>query len=102
MCRASGCAAHIDLDRLPLSAALLGLAGSTSRAQEWALTGGDDYELLFAAVPEAEADLLALRDRIGVPLTRIGHFVAGDGQVRVMHADGSQQHFARTGYDHTQ
>jgi thiamine-monophosphate kinase len=103
MCGASGCAADIELSRLPISAALLELAdGERCRAEEWALTGGDDYELLFAAVPEAESDLLALSQRMGLPLTRIGSFVAGDGQVQVLQDDGRQRQFARTGYDHTQ
>lgn len=102
ICKASGCAAQIELERLPLSASLLELAGgAVAQAQQWALSGGDDYELLFAAVPEAEADLLALRDRIGLPLTRIGRCVAGDGEVQVLQADGEERRYPHRGYDHT-
>ena len=41
----------IDVERLPLSAALRGAVGAERRAR-LALTGGDDYELCFT-VPAA-------------------------------------------------
>ncbi len=54
--RASGVKLHIDEDLVPLSPALQSLADQR-RARQWALTGGDDYELLFtaagSAVPES-------------------------------------------------
>lgn len=51
ICRASDLGAELYLDDLPLSAALQGLA-DRDQALEWALSGGDDYELCFT-VPEA-------------------------------------------------
>ena len=43
---ASGVAIHIDSASLPLSEALLASV-RMPQAQDWALAGGDDYELLF-------------------------------------------------------
>jgi thiamine-monophosphate kinase len=76
MAAASGCAAGIELDSVPLSQAFLALLGE---ARLEAATGGDDYELLFAAAEGTAPTILALADEIGLPLSRIGRFVAGAG-----------------------
>ena len=47
LAEASGLAAHVCVEALPLSAALRNSV-SLSQARDWALAGGDDYELLFA------------------------------------------------------
>jgi len=64
----------IEEERLPLSAALLEVAGR-ERAAEFALTGGDDYELCFTLPPEVEADDLSA----DVPVTAIGVVTAEPG-----------------------
>jgi thiamine-monophosphate kinase len=92
---ASGVGALLRADALPLSRALYALAGE-QRAREYALAGGDDYELLFT-VPEARrADLGALQG-VGAPAVHcIGEIVAGRGvKVRL----GAQELKVR-GYDH--
>ncbi|MEL7310463.1 MAG: thiamine-phosphate kinase [Pseudomonadota bacterium] len=50
ICHASGCGAKIQLDQLPLSDALQGVVGEVG-ARSLALSGGDDYVLLFTAAP---------------------------------------------------
>jgi thiamine-monophosphate kinase len=77
MAAASGCAARIDLDSVPLSEAFLALLGE---ARLDAATAGDDYELLFAADRAAAPNILALAEEIGLPLSRIGRFSAGAGR----------------------
>lgn len=67
ICEASGAGAVIDEERLPLSAALLEVAGR-ERAAELALTGGDDYELCFTLPPDVNADELSA----DVAVTEIG------------------------------
>lgn len=59
MAAASNLALEIDLDAVPHAGELMA-----------AMTAGDDYELLFAAAPEA---------LLPVAATRIGAFSAGDG-----------------------
>lgn len=76
---ASGTAAEIDLALLPLSEALLAAAGDSREVRLEAATAGDDYELLFAASPERAADILALQDELGLPLSRIGVLAEGRG-----------------------
>jgi len=79
MAAASGACAAFELDALPLSAELLALAGGGRAARLAAATAGDDYELLFAAAPEASPRILALADELGLPLSRIGRFETGAG-----------------------
>jgi len=74
MAEASGCRAMIALEAVPLSEAFLAFSGE---ARIEAATAGDDYELLFAAAPDAAPAILALSEEIGLPFSRIGGFAAG-------------------------
>jgi thiamine-monophosphate kinase len=95
---ASGVGVEIDAALLPRSPALLGLFDETA-ARDFALAGGDDYELCFtvpaARLAEVQADLA----RLGCGATRIGRIVAGEG-VRVRDADGHWLEPGRAGWDH--
>lgn len=98
LCTASGVGAEIDAALLPCSPALLG-AFDEAAVRDFALTGGDDYELCFT-VPAARMD--EVRDdlaKLGCGATRIGRIVAGEG-VRVRGADGAWLEPARSGWDH--
>jgi thiamine-monophosphate kinase len=97
LCAASGCGAEVDAAALPVSESLLGAVGRES-AREYALTGGDDYELLFT-VPLARLGAMtnAIARGLG-PVTRIGSLVAGNG-VRVL-ARGGVMQFSGAGFDH--
>jgi len=53
--KASHVGAQIDLDELPLSPALQSI--DVHKAQSYALSGGDDYELLFTVSKENESTL---------------------------------------------
>ncbi len=75
--RASGVRLELQADRLPLSAPLREVyAGREGEALRCALTGGDDYELLFTLPPDAAARLPAAAERAGCELTLIGEVVA--------------------------
>ena len=56
MLNASGTGAEIDIDTIPLSDALRARFDLDS-AYQFAMTGGDDYELCFTAPAEAVADI---------------------------------------------
>jgi thiamine-monophosphate kinase len=97
LCVASGCGAELDAAALPVSEALLGAVGREA-AREYALTGGEDYELLFT-VPLARLGAMtnAMARGLG-PVTRIGSLVAGKG-VKVF-ARGGVMQFSGSGFDH--
>jgi thiamine-monophosphate kinase len=79
LAQASGVAAMIDLASIPLSEAWLDALGDDRRARLAASTAGDDYELLFSAAAERDADILALQDATGLPFSRIGALSSGSG-----------------------
>lgn len=79
MAEASGLAAAIDLDQIPLSDDYLAFAGDDRDARLAAATAGDDYELLFAAAPERGAELLRLGETLGISVTRVGRLSDGGG-----------------------
>jgi len=89
----------VEAERVPLSQAARAALTGAPELRESALTGGDDYELLFTVPPEREAALAAASQRVGLPVTEIGVVAAGEG-VRVLDAAGQPLHFARAGYVH--
>ncbi|MBL8198049.1 MAG: thiamine-phosphate kinase [Chromatiales bacterium] len=74
---ASGMGAELDAGLLPLSAELR--TAAADRAIEYALTGGDDYELCFTVPERATARLRAIAADWAVPVTRIGTVVSEPG-----------------------
>ncbi|PIE82788.1 MAG: thiamine-phosphate kinase [Candidatus Contendobacter odensis] len=90
--------ARLNVDRLPLSQALIMNLGANSAATT-ALTSGDDYELCFtvapAHIPELEAAIAAWDCRC----TRIGVIEAAPG-LRLIHADGATFELTQPGYHH--
>nr|WP_294169448.1 thiamine-phosphate kinase [uncultured Sphingomonas sp.] len=99
MCAASGAAADLDLDRVPISAALLAHAGEDRSARLAAATAGDDYELLFAAPAASAHAIEAAAGGAGVPVTPIGRMREGEG-VHLSDAAGAVPLPARLGYEH--
>jgi thiamine-monophosphate kinase len=79
---ASGLAAHVAIERLPLSAALstvIGTAVPLEQARNWALAAGDDYELLLAVPAPRYAALEAAAARLNLRLTAVGEMFSGAG-----------------------
>ncbi|WP_372871777.1 thiamine-phosphate kinase [Shewanella sp.] len=76
--KASHVGAHIEVDKLPLSQAMKDSV-SVEQALSYALTGGEDYELLFT-VPEAQRGALEIAlAHAGVKFVRIGQITTGNG-----------------------
>ena len=90
---ASGLGAEIRAELLPLAAPDL------PGAQDAALSGGDDYELLFTT-PRSRRDAIErLTEKLDLPLTRIGAMQAAAG-IRVLDATGAEVHPKHTGWQH--
>ena len=86
---ASGVGAEIDVGKLPLSHALC-VRFPAEQAMAFALTGGDDYELCFAARPDDVADVDGI--------TAVG--VITEGPDLVCRRDGSVVDVDEGGYRH--
>ena len=95
LCAASGCGAQLNIDALPRSPQMRELFGPQA-CDDYALAGGDDYELLFT-VPAGRSALVANLSA-DVALTQIGVIVEGAG---VQCLNGGKPYLAaRAGYDH--
>lgn len=97
LCAASGCGAQLNLDLLPESAAMRELFEADDGLQ-YALAGGDDYELLFTLPADRAAAVLSalqLQQRV----TQIGVMSAGEATVQCLR-DGQPFRIKRAGYDH--
>ena len=95
---ASRLAAHIERDRVPLSAAARRAVASDPSLWANVLGGGDDYELVIAVPTSKRAELLAAARAARVKATTIGSFTAGQG-VRLTRA-GRTIRTPRAGYVH--
>lgn len=98
VCATSGVGAELDMATLPLSAALRA-AFDEAACREFALSGGDDYELCFTAPAQQQTEIETRLAGAGCHATRIGRIVAGTG-VRVLDANGNAIATPRAGWEH--
>ena len=100
LCAESKVGAEIDRAALPLSSELPEAAVTCGvDPLHWALSGGEDYQLVLTC---AEADAATLgqlaQERLGLTLTQVGRIVAGQGVVLL---DGAAcRDISYQGYDH--
>ncbi len=99
LCAASGLGAEVAAADVPLSMPVQQLVEQDGTALSTALTGGDDYELVFAVPPGRQDALLDLAREIELPLTRIGQLAAGRG-VTVRGPDGEVVETGQAGWQH--
>jgi thiamine-monophosphate kinase len=96
--QASGCAADIDVDALPLSTAFIAERGDHLEARLFAATGGDDYALLAALAPELDPSTLSLP--LGTRIARIGVLSDGKPAIRLSSAGQPVKLPERLGHEH--
>ena len=96
---ASGVKIQLEADRVPMSNAAQAALNADAALLETILTGGDDYELIFAVPPQDVAFTKNCGNDSGVPITQIGQVVAGSG-VTVSGPSGRDLVFTRFGYQH--
>jgi thiamine-monophosphate kinase len=96
LCRASRVGARIGIDRVPVHPVAKNVFGERSR--EMALSGGEDYELLFTAGAEVIARVKAVAT---FPVTVIGEVVSDrTAGVTLLNSEGNPYKTARAGWQH--
>lgn len=99
LARASGVRILIEEDRLPLSRPLISFSEMEElNPADLAVSGGDDYELLFTASADGAARLEERPEALDVVVTRIGRVVPGEGAVLVHR--GGEREIGDLGHDH--
>lgn len=92
LCRAGGVAAEVEGPRVPVSDPTAPIAAL--------VTGGDDYELLFAAAAEDRARIEAAAAAARTPVMRLGRFTPGEPRVTLRDAAGQDITPATLGWSH--
>ena len=98
ICKLSGVGAIVYEERLPLSRAYRALTREDGTSH--ALTGGEDYELLFCARRRDRARLQQIQTILDVPITRIGECVPATQGIKVLDSRRRPVAIRNKGHDH--
>jgi thiamine-monophosphate kinase len=103
VCEESGVGAQIVADALPLDNGVREVARALGEDPvDYALRGGEDFELCCTALPGVLTPLLGeFRGQFGIDLTCIG-VMTSERSLRLVHADGSQTPLSPQAFDHFQ
>lgn len=97
--KASNCGATVHVDRIPVSSQLFNVVDAKT-AYEYALTAGDDYELIFTVSEEQRGNLETSLASTGVKATCIGQITGHSGQFDLRLYDKPFAVTGRKGYEH--
>ena len=102
ICERSKVGARLWAERLPISDAARAVAMAVDKDPlEWALGGGEDYELLFTAPADKAEELAALlREETGTPASVVGEIVSAKEGIEVIRESGEPLSLERGGWDH--
>jgi len=96
ICKASQVGARIEVGRVPIQPEVK--ANFDDRAPELALSGGEDYELLFTGSTEV---IDKIRTAASCPVTVIGEIVADKiGEITLVDRKGKPFKLGKTGWEH--
>jgi len=97
---ASNVGAVLDAGQIPVGKGVLDyLGGDREAAVSQALSGGEDYELLFSIDCRHEEDLPELASKMGTDITPIGRITAKGSGMKLSGSDGERD-VGRGGFDH--
>ncbi len=103
ICSASGLGARLDSMAVPVFPEAAKAGFKAVDAQRLAITGGEDYELLFTAPPAKVDAIIAAIAQVGeTPVTVVGTMFSGAAEVIVAGHEGKPMVMKRRGYDHFQ
>ena len=88
-------------ERIPLSPSYRETIHFYSRdPYQIALSGGEDYELLFTAPPGMRERISSLSRSLRIPITCIGKILPRKDRLRILQKDGKAYSPSRLGFDH--
>lgn len=97
ICDESKVGAEIELMSVPVSRELYEWEPDL---KERALTGGEDYELLFTAPASSLSGLTGLSEKLGIDITPIGKIVEKEKGITVLDKTGQAMDIEIEGFDH--
>ncbi|MCL6638507.1 MAG: thiamine-phosphate kinase [Firmicutes bacterium] len=101
ICGASGTGCRIRAEDVPVDGRVREVAAAAGvDPLDWALFGGEDFELVFTADPAASREIGEALGKIGVTVRRVGEITPAAEGIRVITGDGREKPLPRGGYDH--
>jgi len=96
ICQTSRVSARIEINRIPIHPTVRANFGD--RATELALSGGEDYELLFAI---SAGSIDRIKEAISCPITVIGEIIAGKAsEITLVNEKGAPVSMSKIGWEH--
>jgi thiamine-monophosphate kinase len=100
LCAASDVSAIVNAPTIPFSGTLAMLIDQYYGILGFAVSGGDDYEIL-CTIPENRFETFAEAAKLaGVPVTSIGTIIAGNAVPRFIDGQGAEIALSRRSYSH--
>jgi thiamine-monophosphate kinase len=97
----SGVGVRVWEDRIPLSKLYQKWIHSFSKDPfQLALSGGEDYELLFTSSPKMRERISSLARSLKIPITRIGEILPIKEGLHIVKRNGKDYSPSRLGFDH--
>jgi len=101
LCESSRVGAVIDLASLPVSSSLVRYAALKGKdPSEYALAGGEDFELLFTVPPTRSKRLIQLQQRGQLQATQIGQIRPRREGLKIVTEEGKMSALRTKGYEH--
>tara|TARA_B100000315_G_scaffold138699_1_gene127769 strand:- start:6433 stop:7431 length:999 start_codon:yes stop_codon:yes gene_type:complete len=101
ICEESKCGARIYLNKIPLSHGLRRFKKSLNKnILDYALYGGEDYELLFTIKGKKIPQLQKGWRKMKIPITNIGEILDKRHGIILVSHDGKEKTLSKRGYDH--
>lgn len=101
LCQQSKVGALIMANAIPLSPALQAYAAKSRQdARALALSGGEDFELIFTSPRSSRDELARVARRLAVKITCVGEIKPPSFGIQLKHPDGSYRKVIKTSYDH--
>jgi thiamine-monophosphate kinase len=99
---ASGVGAKVYATQIPIHEATKKVAeGTNKKPLEFALHGGEDYELVFTMPLDAALDVKnEVEEKLKLPISILGEIVPKELGITVHHPDGTTEMLTRFGYNH--
>lgn len=99
---ASGVGAKVYANKIPIHEATKKVAELANKSPlEFALQGGEDYELVFTMPPDAALDVKSeVEEKLKLPVSIIGEIVAKEQGITILHPDGNTETLTKFGYNH--
>lgn len=102
LCQRSHVGARIEVAQIPIAPAVRVIAATAKLDPlQWALHGGEDYELLFAVAPNhVDAVAQAVQSATGTPVTAIGTITEAQDGMQLVYPDGRTEALQVQSWNH--